>query len=416
MSAPVSRAYGPQRIRCPQLAMSTVVALLLSLACREEPAPTEPDFAQGGAATPLTVTPTTLALSLPLASPGVIEARVQFVGLITARVDPGCATVTPASAPATKPRGSSVYLATFTVTPVLEGACTITVTDKKGRQATVDVQVTTAFSGRIAFTSDRDGDDEIYVMDATGVQSRLTTNPALDDEPAFSPDGALIAFSSRRDGEREIYVMKADGTDPLRLTDSPGGNSDPAFSPDGSRIVFGSNRDDGKFELYVTNTDGSGVPTRLTNNETTDGDPVFSPDGSRIAYISNGDDDNFDIYVMNADGSGSPTRLTNNADVDFEPTFSPDGAKIAFHSRRNGNDDIYLMDAVDGGNQVGLTSDGTFAFDARPAFSRDGTKIAFWSNRAGNGAQLYVMNAADGSRVTQITSTIGANTDPAFGP
>ena len=71
-----------------------------------------------------------------------------------------------------------------------------------------DVQV----GAQIAFTSYRDGNAEIYVMDADGSNLRnLTRNPALDWEPAWSPDGGRIAFTSGRDGNLEIYVMDANG-------------------------------------------------------------------------------------------------------------------------------------------------------------------------------------------------------------
>ncbi len=71
---------------------------------------------------------------------------------------------------------------------------------------------------KIAFTSDRDGNFEIYVMNADGRNpTRLTSDPATDNFPAWSPDGTKIAFDSRRDGNFEIYVMNADGTNPTRL-------------------------------------------------------------------------------------------------------------------------------------------------------------------------------------------------------
>lgn len=86
-------------------------------------------------------------------------------------------------------------------------------------------------NGPIAFESDRDGNSEIYVMNADGTnQTNLTHNPAPDFEPVFSPDGTRIAFSSYRDGNPEIYVMRADGTNQTRLTNS-GYDVQPVFSP-----------------------------------------------------------------------------------------------------------------------------------------------------------------------------------------
>src|SRR5207248_3000848 len=99
-------------------------------------------------------------------------------------------------------------------------------------------------AGQIAFTSGRDGNDEIYVMNADGSgQVNLTNNPALDQVPAWSPDGSKIAFTSGRDGNDEIYVMNADGSSQVNLTNTPGYDEVPLWSPDGTKIVFLSDRD-----------------------------------------------------------------------------------------------------------------------------------------------------------------------------
>ena len=86
--------------------------------------------------------------------------------------------------------------------------------------------------GKIAFVSNRDGNREIYVMNADGSgQTRLTNNPTFDFPPAWSPDGSRIAFGSDRDGNVDIYVMNADGSGLIRLTDNPARDSRPAWSP-----------------------------------------------------------------------------------------------------------------------------------------------------------------------------------------
>jgi dipeptidyl aminopeptidase/acylaminoacyl peptidase len=137
-------------------------------------------------------------------------------------------------------------------------------------------------AGRIAYVSGRDGNPEIYVMNADGDgRTRLTNNTAYDWIPAWSPDGTRIAFVSDRDGNYEIYVMNADGGGRTRLTNNTAEEWIPAWSPDGTRIAFVSDRD-GNGEIYVMNADGSGV-TRLTNNAADDEDPAWSPDGTRIA-------------------------------------------------------------------------------------------------------------------------------------
>ena len=218
-------------------------------------------------------------------------------------------------------------------------------------------------SGRIAFTSYRDGNWEIYVMNANGSgQTRLTNNPARDWDPASSPDGSQIAFTSDRDGNPQIYMMNADGSGQTRLTNNTAYDERPAWSPHGSRIAFTSSRD-GNDEIYAMNADGSGQ-TRLTNNSSPDFDPAWSPDGSKIAFESDRDG-NMEVYVMNADGSGQ-TRLTNNPARDMEPAWSPDGSKMAFESDRDGNLEVYVMNA-DGSGQTLLTNDP--ADDWAPAWS-----------------------------------------------
>ena len=128
-------------------------------------------------------------------------------------------------------------------------------------------------NGKIIFASDRDGNKEIYVMDADGSnQTRLTTNSSLDVEPSWSPNGSKIAFNSDRDGNKEIYVMNADGSNATRLTNNDSLDADLSWSPDGSKIVFNSNRGDNSKEIYVMDADGSNQ-TRLTNNSAADFPP-----------------------------------------------------------------------------------------------------------------------------------------------
>lgn len=260
-----------------------------------------------------------------------------------------------------------------------------------------------AAQGKIAFTSQRSGDFEIYVMNEDGSnQTNLTNNPASDASPAFSPDGSRIAFSSNRDGNGEIYVMNADGSNQINLSNNPANDSSPAFSPDGGKIVFVSNRD-GNSEIYVMNADGS-AQTRLTNHLRVDREPKFSPDGSRIAFASERDTPDFsEIYVMNANGS-NVTRLTNNTRRDFSPAFNPDGNRIAFTSDRDVYSmEVYIMNA-DGSNQINLSNHP--AFDGLPVFSPDGGRIAFTSTRSemfGSNYDIYVMQI-DGSNPTRLTN------------
>ena len=263
----------------------------------------------------------------------------------------------------------------------------------------------------IAFASDRNGDFQIYVMNADGSgQRRLTRNATTDTEPAWSPDGTKIAFTRRcwhsndkYDTDREIYVMNADGSGQRNLTRARlSEDESPAWSPDGTKIVFESDRGGGalpELGIFVMNADGSGQ-RRLTRQHTgrRSSDPSWSPDGGWIAFDSDRDG-NVEVYTMAADGSRL-RRLTRNPAYDYAPAWSPDGSTIAFTSERNESEEIYLVHP-DGSGERRLTHGGGEA----AAWLPDGTKISFETCSScadGHGRDdFYVVNA-DGSRKTRL--------------
>jgi Tol biopolymer transport system component len=280
-------------------------------------------------------------------------------------------------------------------------------------------------TGKIAFTSNRDGNFEIYLMnqDGSGL-TRLTDDPGEDARPAWSPEGTRIAFESNRNGNFQIYVMNADGTNLNPLTDGSSSAMSPAWSPDGTRISFASDRD-GNWEIYVMpapgpeGNSGGSVPVNLTNNPSQDFSHTWSPDGSRIAFDTTRDDPDpencypsclYEIYVMNADGSGA-TNLTKNAVEDYDPAWSPDRNRIAFASGRDDNWELYVMSA-NGSGATRLTSEPSA--DDEPAWSPDGSRIAFVSLRDGN-PEIYVMNA-NGSGLIRLTDNPAEDWDPAWSP
>ena len=187
---------------------------------------------------------------------------------------------------------------------------------------------------------------------------------------------AQIAFISTRDGNPEIYVMDADGNNQIRLTNHPEEDTAPSWSPDGARIAFASNRNGGNHQIYVMDSNGKNM-RRLTDG-VYDWSPAWSPDGQTIAYDGLEDKrEDRKIYVVTPDGMNLQRLGADIPSFDIEATWSPDGQRIAFASwREDWTAEIYVMDA-DGTNQQRLTRDGLD--DRDPAWSPDGSKIAFWS-------------------------------------
>ena len=128
--------------------------------------------------------------------------------------------------------------------------------------------------------------DDIYIINADGTgENRLTSDPALDGDPSFSPDGLKIVFIGARGNGFGIFEMRTSGSGIRQLGFSNALNIQPVYSPDGGRITFASARDGGALEIYTSNADGTN-PTRLTFNTIVDQHPTWSPEGSRIAYES----------------------------------------------------------------------------------------------------------------------------------
>jgi len=252
---------------------------------------------------------------------------------------------------------------------------------------------------QIAFVSNRDGNYEIYLMNADGSHpTRLTTQAGRDDLPAWSPDGSQLAFVSDRSGSEEIHLLNVSRGDLVQLTHLGGSIGQIAWSPEGDRIAFDVWIDNHN-HVYVMSLRDI-VPTRLTPLDTDDYAPVWSPDGKRLMFVSQRDG-NDEIYVMYRDGY-RPVNLTQHSASDTAPAWSPDGTTILFESNRNGQTyaDLYKM-AQNGTTVVRLTMDGR---SQAATWSPDGEKIAFISNRNGN-FDVFVMNA-DGSSQTQV-STVG---------
>jgi Tol biopolymer transport system component len=269
-----------------------------------------------------------------------------------------------------------------------------------------------------------------------------TEKPVDYQELGWTPDGKQISFTSLRDNNWDVYLMNADGSSLTRLTDNAANDSYPSWSPDGQRLAFGSNRS-GKFQIYFANRDGSDQRQITNDSEGENAFPTWSPDGKKIAFMSkNGE--YWQIYVMNQDGSHRK-RITVNNGNNYNPSWSPGGSRLVFESDRDGHDadEIYTIGAngkherrittnnLQGVNDVFptwisknkiscssvkdrkvdilvMSATGadpklliSGAFYGR--WSPDKSRIAYISQGNKNaGPQIFVMNA-DGSNLTQLT-------------
>jgi TolB protein len=198
---------------------------------------------------------------------------------------------------------------------------------------------------RIAFSSNRHGTYDLFVMDLEGGNVQRLTDSAEDElMPEWAPDGSKIAFyRGPAGGLGHIFVMSADGTNVQQITAGPWSDERPDWSPDGTRILFASSRGT-YFEIYSVKPDGSDV-RRITSGAWDKLFPDGSPDGARIAYVAYDFALNVaSVHVVNADGSRD-TALTNRAGIDQDPQWSPDGTRIVFPSNRDGGLELYTMKA-----------------------------------------------------------------------
>lgn len=233
-------------------------------------------------------------------------------------------------------------------------------------------------AGKVAFTYLGD----IWTADESGQNiQRLTVNKARDVYPRFSPDGKWIAFSSDRNGNMDVFIMPSTGGTPTQLTYHSADDTVLGWKPDGSGVLFSSNRgEDFTGQLYVVSVNG-GMPVKAGTDMGIQAS--YSPDGKHIAYNQKGQvywrkfyhgSSASDVMIMDV-STGKFTQATDYDGLDSWPMYGIDG--VYFVSDRDGGGLTNIWKVGDGGGKA----DKITAFKAGdvrfPSISNDGKTIVF---------------------------------------
>jgi dipeptidyl aminopeptidase/acylaminoacyl peptidase len=270
----------------------------------------------------------------------------------------------------------------------------------KAAQALARTEAVAGTNGKIAFVSNRSGDNQIYLVnrDGTGL-SRLIFKDISARALAWSPDGTELAFSGTANGNTDIYTINADGTNLQRLTTDPAPDDDPAWTADGTRIVY----DRGLFgcpcQLRVMRADGSSDHSLDTGPGNAFA-PATAPHGDRFAFVSDRTGQPA-LYTWSLAGGPILQITAGSPGGDQDPHWSPTGNDIAFDRRSGtGTAGIYLVHANGTGLRQLVSTPGIF--DSDPTWAPDGSELLFVSGA--NGPQHLFAIHPDGSDQTAVST------------
>jgi len=250
------------------------------------------------------------------------------------------------------------------------GHAVITATTPWGKEGRTDVFVV----ADLFLSSNRRKSYGIYQMRVAGPGALLPVlvDSATSIQPALSPDRTRVAFSTNRNGSFDLYLMDADGQALRRLTSGAGGEGDPAWTPDGSRIVFTATMGT-VTQIASVAVDGSDL-RQLTTASGGNHSPSVSPDGRSIAFVS-ARGGNHAIYLMNLDGTGQ-RRLTRGSARETNPRFARNGDLFYVVERGGGSRGsrvVRLSPRSGNSSQVLQTEEPIAAL----AVSREGDRLAY---------------------------------------
>jgi len=198
---------------------------------------------------------------------------------------------------------------------------------------------------RICFSSDRDGQNAIYVLDvATGRTTLISDTAFWSFGPSWSTHDVIAYFSKKGGNELNVWTVFPDGSGARQVTNQPGQSRQPWWSPDGSTLVISADRGTGAFEIFSLNPDGSDV--RLITSDGSCTQPFWRPDGKMIAISARIQEPRYRIFIMATDGSMlRPIHQPEMGD-NVHPAWSPDGSRIVFTAGKDSKSSLYEFHMV----------------------------------------------------------------------
>jgi serine/threonine-protein kinase len=210
-------------------------------------------------------------------------------------------------------------------------------------------------------------------VDRMGREEPIPAPPHTYSAVRVSPDGERVALNAR-DEENDIWVWHLRGQTLTRVTFDPAADENPVWAPDGRRIAFASNRENGLLNLYWRNADGTGEDERLTNTTQGQRPTSFSPDGRWLLYNENEVATMVDVRRMEPAAPRPSETVVQTPFIDLNAEVSPDGRWVAYESRESGVYQIFVRPFPDAGaGRWQVTTQG----GTEPAWSRDGRELFF---------------------------------------
>ncbi len=217
-------------------------------------------------------------------------------------------------------------------------------------------------------------------VDRTGKAALLSDRQAPYRAPRVSPDGARVAVAMQSpDGNEDIWVVDVERGTHTRLTSDPAIDTLPLWTPDGSRIAFSSGRAGGASALYWMPADGSGAPEELTKAATNQGATSWLQDGTTLAFYDVGG--SYDIFTVKP--GQSPVRFSETSFQERGPAFSPDGRWLAYSSNETGPGEVYVTPYPGPGGRITISTGG----GRSPRWSSSGRELFYR-----NGRQMMVVS------------------------